>query len=412
MSPHIFMAIVGFFFGAIHCADSGAEFVQLPYVTDRMPSPSYSGYLNVTDTKRLHYVYVESQNNATSASDPLIVWFNGGPGCSSLLGFMQEHGPFVIDDNSTVVKKNDYPWNLNANVLYLESPAGVGWSVGEKVSDYKHTDMSTSQDAFVALEQWYHAFPERRANELYISGESYGGIYVPYLAWQIMNHNMLIDLKQANGTKWNLKGIMVGNGVTDFEVDISPSFPEIAYNFNLIPKKLFDTYTKEGCKRYFRDFKPIEGPQNCLDMWYQINNLTKGLNWYDLYRPLYPDSLSAEERIGKTIIGGEERTYLRGRTPREFTPFLKHFFPKQDKMPIFGSAVSDYMNLPETRNVLHIPDSVQTWSECMPEDNTNFTYYMQQEGSIWIYPFLKDAGIRILFYSGDTDGCVGFAGTR
>ena len=58
----------------------------------------------------------------------------------------------MIDDNSTVVKKNDYPWNLNANVLYLESPAGVGWSVGEKITDYKHTDMSTSQDAFVAME--------------------------------------------------------------------------------------------------------------------------------------------------------------------------------------------------------------------------------------------------------------------
>jgi len=61
--------------------------------------------LNVTESKRLHYVYVESQDNATT--DPVIVWFNGGPGCSSLLGFMQEHGPFVIDDNSTVLKKND-----------------------------------------------------------------------------------------------------------------------------------------------------------------------------------------------------------------------------------------------------------------------------------------------------------------
>lgn len=208
---------------------------------------------------------------------------------------------------------------------------------------------------------------------------------------------------------------MVGNGATDFEYDISPSFPDIAYNFNLIPKKLYDNYTKEGCKRYFRDFKPMQGPASCLDLWDQISKLTQGLNWYDLYRPLYPESLSAEERIGKTIIEGEEREYVRGHTFRELTPFLKHWTSEPipgEKMDVYGSAVSDYMNMNETRTALHIPPDVQTWSECMPEDNTNFTYHIQSEGSIWIYPFLKDAGIRILFYSGDTDGAVGLAGTR
>ena len=65
-----------------------------------MTTPSYSGYLNVSSTKALHYVFVESQNVATT--DPVIIWFNGGPGCSSLLGFISENGPFKIDDNSTV----------------------------------------------------------------------------------------------------------------------------------------------------------------------------------------------------------------------------------------------------------------------------------------------------------------------
>ena len=87
------------------CADAGAAFTQLPFASEEMPSASYSGFLNVTETKRLHYVYVESQDNATA--DPVIVWFNGGPGCSSLLGFMQEHGPFVFEDNSTILQKND-----------------------------------------------------------------------------------------------------------------------------------------------------------------------------------------------------------------------------------------------------------------------------------------------------------------
>jgi len=69
-------------------------------------------------------------------------------------------------------------------VLYIESPAGVGFSVGDTWADNQHTDMSQSRDAFNALETFYdEKFPNLVANELFISGESYGGIYVPYLSW-------------------------------------------------------------------------------------------------------------------------------------------------------------------------------------------------------------------------------------
>jgi carboxypeptidase C (cathepsin A) len=35
----------------------------------------------------------------------------------------------------------------------------------------------------IALLAWFEKFPERLPNDLYVSGESYGGIYVPYLSW-------------------------------------------------------------------------------------------------------------------------------------------------------------------------------------------------------------------------------------
>ena len=115
-----------------------------------MPSNSYSGYLKVNDEKQLHYIFVESKNSPTT--DPILIWFNGGPGCSSLLGFMQEHGPWVIDDEATTVTENPYPWNANASVLYLESPAGVGfspWKVANTSMVYN--DMIQSEDALAAL---------------------------------------------------------------------------------------------------------------------------------------------------------------------------------------------------------------------------------------------------------------------
>jgi len=142
---------------------------------------TYSGYLKVSDTKSLHYAYTESMDSPET--DPIIIWFNGGPGCSSMLGMMQELGPIVIDDGENYLKSNPHPWNERANVMFLESPAGVGWSVAGQDSDLDTNDMVQSQDAIDALRMWFTKFPERLNNEVFVSGESYGGIYVPYLAW-------------------------------------------------------------------------------------------------------------------------------------------------------------------------------------------------------------------------------------
>lgn len=140
-------------------------------------------------------------------------------------------------------------------MLYLESPAGVGFSTADTDRDIYHNDMSQSQDALAALKEWYAIFPEYKKNDLYISGESYGGIYVPYLAWQIHQNNQqtIID---SNLLKINLKGFIVGNGATNWEVDISKSFPEVVFNFNIVPKSLLDTYRNNDCQNYFNDLKP------------------------------------------------------------------------------------------------------------------------------------------------------------
>lgn len=88
----------------------------------------WSGYMNLTgSSKRIHYLFVESQQDPSN--DPLVIWYNGGPGCSSMLGFMQEHGPFLWENGKdTWTGKNPYSWNRKANVLYIEQPAGVGYS--------------------------------------------------------------------------------------------------------------------------------------------------------------------------------------------------------------------------------------------------------------------------------------------
>lgn len=166
--------------GAVVLGAPIADKVQ--YLPDAGPLPTawYSGYLDVTVTKKLHYIYVESQDKP--ASDPVVIWLNGGPGCSSLLGAFSENGPFVFDDGQNILKPNQYAWNKRANILYIESPAHIGFSMGGP-NDYNFTDMSQSVDLFTALQSFYQLFPELLNNGLWITGESYAGIYGPYLAW-------------------------------------------------------------------------------------------------------------------------------------------------------------------------------------------------------------------------------------
>mmetsp|Transcript_30421 Transcript_30421/g.29783 ORF Transcript_30421/g.29783 Transcript_30421/m.29783 type:complete len:118 (+) Transcript_30421:82-435(+) len=110
----------------------------------------YSGYLPVSASKTLHYIFVHSMSDPIN--DPIVMWFNGGPGTSSLLGFFQEHGPCIIDDGETRIKENPYPWNMRANTLYIESPAGVGFSFASTSQDYMTNDFVQSQDLMVAFE--------------------------------------------------------------------------------------------------------------------------------------------------------------------------------------------------------------------------------------------------------------------
>ena len=108
-----------------------------------------------------------------------------------MLGMFSEHGPFIFDDGESVIKPNPWPWNKRANLLYIDSPAGVGFSVANNTDDLLHSDMSVSEDAFTGLRNFYEAFPAFRSNPLYITGESYAGIYAPYLAWAIHEWNLV-----------------------------------------------------------------------------------------------------------------------------------------------------------------------------------------------------------------------------
>lgn len=120
---------------------------------DQMPDLSfglYSGYVAIPNTKKkLHYVTALSQGNPKT--DPIMIWFNGGPGCSSMLGFSQENGPYVNEDGDAGFRKNDYAWNQEATMMYLENPAGVGYSVCGDPKECNFDDNNSADDNMQAV---------------------------------------------------------------------------------------------------------------------------------------------------------------------------------------------------------------------------------------------------------------------
>ncbi|KAG6403516.1 hypothetical protein SASPL_135739 [Salvia splendens] len=173
-------------------------------------------------------------------------------------------------------------------MIYLESPAGIGLSYSTNKSDYTTEDLKTASDSHTFLLKWFELYPEYQSNPFYISGESYAGIYIPTLAFEVANG---IDA----GVKpiLNLKGYLVGNGVTDAVFD-GNSFVPFAHGMGLIPDELFEvrflnTYVivQEAVNSECNgDYYNPTG-QNCGNKLVNVDEALNDLNIYDILEPCY-----------------------------------------------------------------------------------------------------------------------------
>ena len=83
----------------------------------------YAGYLNVQFGGLFYWFFEAADPNA-----PLLLWLNGGPGCSSMDGLFLELGPFrIINGNSVVI--NPHSWHNAANLLFIDQPIGYTYIV-------------------------------------------------------------------------------------------------------------------------------------------------------------------------------------------------------------------------------------------------------------------------------------------
>lgn len=165
----------------------------------------YSGYLDVEDEdKHFFYWFFESRNDPKN--DPIVLWLNGGPGCSSLTGLFFELGSSSIGPDLKPIY-NPYSWNSNASVIFLDQPVNVGYSYSssEGVSD----TVAAGKDVYAFLQLFFRQFPEYASGQdFHIAGESYAGHYIPVFASEILSH-------PTSERNFNLTSVLIGNGLTD-----------------------------------------------------------------------------------------------------------------------------------------------------------------------------------------------------
>ncbi|KAF8480363.1 alpha/beta-hydrolase [Russula ochroleuca] len=171
-----------------------------------------SGYGDLASDKSIWFWFFAARRNPDKA--PLITWFNGGPGSSSMIGLFQELGPCRIKNDSTGVHLNPTSWNDDANVLFIDQPVGTGFSYGTENVD---TSELAAADVWKFLQIWFKdsRFHKYAHRDFGIWTESYGGHYGPTFAAYFLQQNIGIKHGTVEGITIKLKVLGLGNGITD-----------------------------------------------------------------------------------------------------------------------------------------------------------------------------------------------------
>ncbi|CAJ0608993.1 unnamed protein product [Cylicocyclus nassatus] len=355
---------------------------SLPNLTEPMRSSQYSGYLSISTTKQLFYWYIESENEP--ANDPVILWLNGGPGCSSLEGLFVEMGPFRVNNYGESVTRNPWTWNRYANIIYLDAPAGVGFSV-RLDGLWNYTDAEVAQDNYAALKMWFEKYPELINNDFYVAGESYGGTYVPMLSVLLLNDTSL-----------NFKGMIIGNGCVD-DVLNQNSIVEFNYNHGIIDESYYRQAITKCCNNDPDNCDFYKMTVNETGVCYnEGNNLTTanfmtGLDPYFLYYSCYlnPSDAPTPTQVAATTL----RTHFRRMKNLNAQPACAHY-----------NDSTVYLQRHDVRTALHVVETVPPYQSCNDKIAESYdfgaSHLLSQHDNV---KEVIDANKTALLFYGDTD---------
>jgi len=286
-------------------------------------------------------------------------------GCSGLYGAFVELGPYLtLDPVSLTLTPNPNSWNSHANLLIIDQPAGTGFSFVNDPNQIVQDEPTMAKQLYNSLLNFYNLFPQLKKNPFFITGESYAGKYIPYLATEIHNQNSLIS--PSNSSFINLVGMAIGDGWTDPLLQTGV-YADQAYNLGLLDETEV---------------------LNVNQQMVLCTNLTETQQWQQAQ--IVCDNLL---NFIVNASGGVDEDDTRDFSADE---------PNQN-LP------QDYLNQPALQTALHLPSSI-VWEQCNDDVAVGLSID-EMIPSVQLLPTLFE-NYRVILYNGQFDLNCGAVGTE
>ncbi|KAJ1035316.1 hypothetical protein NDA13_000736 [Ustilago tritici] len=338
------------------------------------------------DNAHLFFLLLRARH--VPAKRKLIIWFNGGPGCSSFDGAMMEVGAWRMDGKGGLVwVKDGASWNEYADILFLDQPVGTGFSY-VNTNAYTTSLPQAADEVVTFLQSFIQVFPEYSRDvelkfgnqgsgvDVYLAGESFAGQYIPYTAKAIV---------KSSSPPVSLKGIAIGNGFID---------PKNQYGTELETMVAKNIWSPSSA-----DYKRVARVvQDCKAELERLSTPT-----------ITPREVNRCEEILQNIIASTT-TKLPG--AKDYTCINMYDVRLSDTSPACGmnwpltlSEMYDYLRRDDVRRALHVDEArkPEAWIEC----NSNVGSAMRSDTtsppSVELLPDLLESGLKVLLFAGEED---------
>ncbi|KAJ0988983.1 hypothetical protein J5N97_007339 [Dioscorea zingiberensis] len=371
-----------------------AEVKEFPGFDGQLPSKHFAGYITVGNQphkRHLYYYFATSERNPSK--DAVLLWINGGPACSGLDALMHQHGPLKIIDDVTTRRgpvkliSNPFSWSQIANIIYVDSPAGTGYSYADSDGDYITNDTKTVSDLYEFTLKFFAEYPEFLPNPLYLAGCSYSGVIVPVLAQEIVIGN-----EAGNNLNLNFKGYALGNAAIDIDIENNGRVP-FAHRMGLISDELYEDLTSSCRGNYWKNTDP-----DCLKNLEAFHVNIEGINTDHVL--CLPCKFELGLCLKPNCYDSDQKEYSLPQNS-EYDSIHCHIFNTNQKR---------LLDLETTRQTLHaVPVKISgEWVRCA---NTKLNYQRDIFSLIPYHLNLTSKGYRAFIYCGDHDMIIPYTAT-
>ncbi|KAL6900418.1 Alpha/Beta hydrolase protein [Trichoderma evansii] len=347
---------------------------------------SYAGNLPISnktgESNELFFWFFPTTNEEHQYDKEIVIWLNGGPGCSSLMAILQENGPFSWQPGTLKPTPNPFSWHLLTNVVWIDQPVGTGFAKGKP-------SITNEDELAEQFKGFWRNFVDTfgmHGWKVYIAGESYAGMYGPYIS------SHFIDAKDTEN--FDVQGLLIYDGYI-FDQTLHSSIPILPF-----------------INRY-QDILPFNDVQ--LSSYRSIHEDCGFTDYFDKYLTFPPLGIQPDltpitngknktcSSLWDTVIGAaslENPCFnLYGIT--DHCPFL---YDEGANIANTFDGNNTYFNRPEVKKAIHVPDGAN-WAPCAPGVFLNSNDTSPPSGLRQL-PRVIDATQNVILAQGGVDAMI------